>query len=108
MSNRIPARGRVYLIDLGEVGHKPFLVVSNNGRNMRMQSFLAVRVTTSEKPPLDSIVRLDRADQPLVGSVLCDELHTFYRDEIVKEWGALSPTTLVRVNTGLRAALALL
>ncbi|WP_331773363.1 type II toxin-antitoxin system PemK/MazF family toxin (plasmid) [Embleya sp. NBC_00888] len=108
MSTLIPTRGRVYLIAGDEeIGPKPFLVVSNNARNQRLDGFLAVRLTTSPKPDLASIIVLDPADRPLVGRVLCDDLHTIFRDEIVKDMGGLTPHTLQRVGVGLRAALAL-
>ena len=98
-------RGRIYYADLG-VGDKPYLVVSNNGRNRRLGSALVVRITTSEKPPLDSIVQLSPQD-PLVGRVLCDDINVLYADEVKRDGGALSMPTMVRVAAGLRAALAI-
>ncbi len=55
------------MADLGK-GDKPFLVVSNNARNAKLDDCLAVRVTTSHTPDLASIVELTAAD-PLVGRV---------------------------------------
>lgn len=108
VSTSTPSRGHVYLIaDDEEIGPKPFLVVSNNARNQRLDNFLAVRLTASVKPELATIVELDSADRPLVGRVLCDDLHTLFRDEILKEMGGLSSHTLLRVNAGLCAALTL-
>jgi mRNA interferase MazF len=86
---------------------KPWLVVSNNARNASgLGTVLAVRITTSNKPALDSIVELDRSD-PLVGRVLCDDITYLYADELEELAGALSPSTMMRVDNGLRAALAL-
>jgi mRNA interferase MazF len=101
-----PVRGLVYRADLG-YGLKPFLVVSNNARNQRLPSCLAVRITTTPKPELPSIVKLGAADHPLVGSVLCDDIVVLYTDEIAERVGALSPRTMMQVAAGLRAALAL-
>ena len=102
-----PVRGRVYWADLGH-GEKPWLVVSNNGRNRALGSVLAVRVTTtSTGPDIPTIVPLAPAD-PLVGRVLCDDLVQVYRDEIRREAGALTRQTMARVDGGLRAALSLL
>ena len=98
-------RGRVYYADLG-AGDKPYLVVSNNGRNRQLGSALVVRITTSAKPPLDSVVQLSPQD-PLVGRVLCDDINVLYADEVKREGGALSLPTMVRVAAGLRAALAI-
>lgn len=101
----IPARGRVYRADLG-YGLKPFLIVSNNRRNNALDSALAVRLTTSPKPELTSIVPLGPAD-PLVGRVLCDDIVPIYRDELKEDLGALSRETMTAVAAGLSAALGL-
>ena len=96
------------MVDLGPEagGDKPFLVVSNNARNSRLGSCLAVRITTSKKPPLASIVELDARD-PLVGRVLCDDITLIYRDELRRDVGALALSTMTAVAAGLRSALAL-
>jgi mRNA interferase MazF len=103
----IPARGRVYMADLGEgYGDKPFLVVSNNARNSKLPDCLAARITTSVKPEIPSIVDLSQND-PLVGRVLCDDLVKLYRDELKRDVGALSAQTMARVRAGLCHALAI-
>ncbi|HEY3687229.1 MAG TPA: type II toxin-antitoxin system PemK/MazF family toxin [Streptosporangiaceae bacterium] len=101
----VPARGRVYYADLG-YGDKPFLVVSNNARNSKLETCLAARITTTKKPELTSIVELTPEDR-LAGRVLCDDLATLYRDELKRDAGALCGRTMMRVADGLRAALAL-
>lgn len=98
-------RGRVYYADLG-ADDKPYLVVSNNRRNQQLGSALVVRITTSTKPRLDSIVELSPQD-PLVGRVLCDNINVLYADEVKRDAGALTQATMMRVGAGLRAALAL-
>ncbi len=101
-------RGRVYYAVTDErVGEKPFLVVSNNGRNRALKSALVVRVTTSDKPVLASIVELAHEDQPMHGRVLCDDIFELWPDEVTRDAGALSQRTMMRVADGLRAALAL-
>lgn len=87
-------------------GEKPYLVVSNNRRNRQLHNVLAVRITTSVKPALESIIELS-PDDPLVGRVLCDDLIQLWPDEVSREMGALGPDTMRRVDTGLRAALGL-
>jgi len=101
----VPVRGRVYMADIG-AGRKPWLVVSNNARNRALSDCLAVRLTTSVKPDLPSIVQLSSAD-PLVGRVLCDDIALLYREDLDEERGALSPGTMLKVAAGLRIALAL-
>jgi mRNA interferase MazF len=98
-------RGRVYLADLGN-GEKPFLVVSNNARNTKLDDCLAVRITTSPKPDIASIVPLTPAD-PFVGRVLCDDITPVYRDELKRDVGALSVATLAQVAVALRFALSI-
>lgn len=106
MPDIIPVRGLVYRADLG-YGLKPFLVVSNNARNQKLQDCLVVRLTTTQKPELASIIKLGPADAPLVGFVCCDDISPLYREEIKEQVGALSTGTMMRVAAGLRAALAL-
>ena len=101
----IPVRGRIYMADIG-AGRKPWLVVSNNARNRALPDCLAVRLTTSVKPEMASIVQLSPAD-PLVGRVLCDDIALLYREDLEEERGALSPATMIKVAAGLRIALAL-
>ncbi|GAB2915583.1 MULTISPECIES: type II toxin-antitoxin system PemK/MazF family toxin [unclassified Streptomyces] len=106
MSNApTPIRGRVYMADIGN-GRKPWLVVSNNARNRALQDCLAVRLTTSTKPELPTIIELGSAD-PLVGRALCDDVALLYRTDLEEDRGALSPQTMMKVSAGLRAALAL-
>lgn len=93
------------MADLGH-GEKPWLVVSNNARNMRLQDVVAVRITTSVKSELPSIVPLAKGD-PLAGRVLCDDLTNLYRDEIKRDVGALSQATMLLVSAALRHALAI-
>jgi mRNA interferase MazF len=93
------------MADIGN-GRKPWLIVSNNARNRALQDCLAVRLTTSVKPDLPTIIELGSAD-PLVGRVLCDDTALLYREDLEEDRGALSPQTMMKVAAGLRAALAL-
>ena len=103
-----PVRGRVYgAIIREDLGEKYYLVVSNNRRNRALADVLVVRLTTSPKPALPTIVDMVAADAPLVGRVLCDDIEALYKDEITREIGALSVGTMRRVDSGLAAALSL-
>ena len=100
-------RGQVYWATFDErIGEKPWLVVSNNQRNARLGSALVVRVTTSPKPPLASIVELTHED-PLAGRVLCDDITVLYSDEPYRLAGTLSQGTMRAVDAALKVALAL-
>lgn len=99
------ARGRIYRADIG-YGLKPFLVVSNNRRNAQLQDVLAIRLTTSVKPEMPSIVVLDPAD-PMGGRALCDDVVPLFKDEIKEDLGAVTRATMQRVSRGLAHALSL-
>lgn len=100
-------RGRVYAAKLEHVdGEKYYLVVSNNRRNERLPQVLAVRLTTSPKPSVPSIVELDEPGV-FCGRVCCDDIESLWPDEVTREMGAISRRAMMRVDEGLRAALAL-
>jgi mRNA interferase MazF len=105
---RSPLRGEVYFIDLGSsIGRKPFVVVSNNLRNTKLGSVIAIRITTSGKRAYVPTVVPLRSNDPLVGFALCDDIELFDRDELGEHRGALGPATMRDVGQGLRVALGL-
>jgi mRNA interferase MazF len=102
----IPARGQVYRVNIG-FGPKPWLVVSNNQRNRKLSSLLAVRITTTDKhAALPTLVRLGQ-DDPRTGYVNTDDLQQLGRDELGELLGSVAPATVLRVNEALRIVLAL-
>jgi mRNA interferase MazF len=98
-------RGRLYFVDTVD-GDKPYLVVSSNARNRALDSTLAVRITTSRKPALPSVVELGPHD-PLVGRALCDDIGEVFDVDVRRDAGAVTPDTMRRVERGLHAALGL-
>lgn len=102
----IPVRGRIYRADLG-FGLKPFLIVSNYNRNRNLQDALAVRLTTSAKPVIPTVIEMTSADPMQGGRILCDDIVAIYRDELKEDLGALSRATMTAVDAGLKAALSL-
>lgn len=101
------ARGRVYAALLTHIGaEKYFVVVSNNRRNRHFGQVLAVRITTTPKPLLPSVVELGESEV-VRGRVVCDDIVELYPDEVRRDLGALSRATMARVGGGLRAALDL-
>ncbi|TLP57911.1 hypothetical protein [Microbispora triticiradicis] len=71
-----------------------------------MPSFLAVRITTSRKPPLPSIIELTAGDL-VAGRVLCDDIGVLYREDLRRDLGSLSLRTMMRIGQGMRHAPAL-
>lgn len=100
-------RGQIYWVDLG-AGEKPWVVVSNNPRNRKLDSVLAVRATTTPKPGIPTAVPFGAAD-PLVGSILADDITQIFHDEITngRPAGSLSPATVIQLNKALAIALGL-
>ena len=103
-----PVRGRVYMAAFDDAGvvEKPYVVVSNNGRNNRLSDVVGVRITTTAKKEIATVIPLG-PDDPLVGSVLCDTIVLIYKNELKRDVGALSRATMIKVADGLRAALSL-
>jgi mRNA interferase MazF len=92
--------------DIGLGEPKLFAVASNNSRNAHLPQVLAVRLTTSPKPALPSIIELGHPEA-FVGRAVCDDIVELYESEIVSVVGALSPIAMRAVGRGLSAALAL-
>ncbi|MDP2012833.1 MAG: type II toxin-antitoxin system PemK/MazF family toxin [Actinomycetota bacterium] len=100
-------RGRIYAAVIPPLeAEKYFLVVSNNQRNAALPQALAVRLTTSSKPQLASIIELS-SQEPFTGRALCDDIVELYEDEVRRDLGAVSPQTMLSIGLGLRAALGI-
>lgn len=101
-------RGTIYAATLSHIQQeKLFVVVSNNGRNRQLQNALAVRITTTQKPPnISSIVEIDHGE-PVHGRVCCDDIELLYPDECRQSAGAFSRNMMRKIEGGLRAALAI-
>ncbi|WP_020501164.1 type II toxin-antitoxin system PemK/MazF family toxin [Sciscionella marina] len=99
-----PLRGQVYWADLG-YGRKPWLIISNNGRNRRLSDVLAVRVTTTPRE-LPTWVPLTHED-PVTGMVNTDNIETLSKDELGDYAGTLCSGTLMKVNNALLISLAI-
>ncbi|XAS66539.1 type II toxin-antitoxin system PemK/MazF family toxin [Micrococcaceae bacterium Sec5.7] len=100
-------RGEVYLIEpSGIEENKYYLVVSNNARNSHLGTALMVRITTSVKPEIASIIILPHGEC-VSGRVLCDDIEEVWSDQVVRRIGALSISTMAAVNEALKSALGL-
>lgn len=111
MSAKTPAitRGRIYLAPLGDEAdaeNKFWLCVSNNTRNPRLDEFLAVRMTSTRRPKLSTWVALGPEDKPWV-AVACDDLGPIWRDQVIKDAGALTVVAMRRVERALLVVLGI-
>jgi mRNA interferase MazF len=96
-------RGQVFRVDLGH-GAKPWVVVSNNARNRNLETVVAARITTTDRQAnIPTVVALSPSD-PLVGSVVVDDLVQLYRDELSRQLGALTPATMSQISQALTIA----
>jgi mRNA-degrading endonuclease toxin of MazEF toxin-antitoxin module len=104
-------RGTVWEVDLPDVGLKPAVIVSYNGRNRSKFDYVhMVRISTAPpKRDFPTIIPLSAADHlsGLTGAVRCDDLTPVSKDLIRRRLGALSPDTMRRVGEGLSIVLAL-
>ncbi len=100
-------RGRVYrALPVGFTIDHYFVVVSNNARNRALPSVLAVRLTTSPKPTIPSIVEIPTHERR-GGRAVCDDIYELWDDEVREDVCAFSTRTMAAVDDGLRAALSL-
>jgi mRNA interferase MazF len=105
----IITRGRTYLAPLGTYGaadNNYWLCVSNNIRNPRLDEFIAVRMTSTRKPQLSTWVSLTSQDKPWV-SVACDDLGPIWKDQVIKDAGALSAAAMRKVDQALLRVLGI-
>ena len=102
-------RGRIYLAPLGDEAdaeNKFWLCVSNNSRNPRLEEFIAVRMTTTRRPQLSTWVSLGPEDKPWVG-VACDDLGPIWKDQVIKDAGALTAPAMRKVERALLLVLGI-
>ncbi|TWD73467.1 mRNA interferase MazF [Kribbella amoyensis] len=99
-------RSQVVRASIGSDEPKLFVVVSNNRRNEHLPQVLTVRLTTSAKPAIPSIVELGHPEI-FVGRAVCDDIVEIYQDEVIGVVGALSIQAMSGINKGLAAALGM-
>lgn len=99
-------RGNIVVADLAwvDAGEKHYLIVSNNRRNRALGSALALRLTTSNKPDIPSIVEIPHSERGYVGKVLCDDVYEIWEDEPKRQSGSFSPEFMLSINEGIRNA----
>ena len=101
-------RGSLYAAKLEHIAtEKYFLVVSNNVRNRQLGTALAVRLTTTPKPQLDSIVEMSPKTHSMGAESCATTSSSCSADEVRTHLGTLTPETMAKVDSGLKAALEL-
>ena len=113
-------RGELYWAELAprsgseQSGHRPVVVVSNDGFNQApgWRSVIVVPVSTSESQAKrgPSTVLLSRGSVGLERDsvVICHQITTLDRSKLTKRIGELSAAELGQVEAGIKAALELI
>lgn len=95
MENKI-YRGEIYYIYETEVsgneqaGGRPGIIISNDVGNEHSQVVIVVYLTTREKKPLPTHVKINTADKP--STALCEQIETVYKGRIGKYIGQITDT----------------
>jgi mRNA interferase MazF len=110
-------RGDVFWADLRprsgseQRGRRPVIVVSTDGFNLTptWRSVIVVPVSTSEaqarRGPTAVALSAGAGGLPKGGTAICHQVTTVDRAKLMDRLGALSPSALAAVESGLRAAL---
>ncbi len=89
------------------MGRKPWLVVSANAHNRKLDSVIAVRLTTTMKNrDIPTVVELGHND-PLDGCILASTLMQVRREWFADNAGALAPATMRQVEEAIQLTLGL-
>lgn len=95
MENKI-YRGEIYYIYETEVsgneqaGGRPGIIISNDVGNEHSPVVIVVYLTTREKKPLPTHVKINAADKP--STALCEQIETVYKGRIGKYIGQITDT----------------
>lgn len=100
-------RGQVVQAHIGLDEPKLLVVVSNNGRNRSLDTVLGVRVTTTPPRRSQASIVAIPDGEGVHGWARCDDIEWIEQEGVLKVVTALSPNTMLAINTGLRSALAL-
>jgi len=100
-------RGQIVQAHIGLAEPKLLVVVSNNRRNQHLNTMLGVPLTTTPpRVPQVSIVPIPEGEG-VYGWARCDDIEWVEEEGVLRVVSALSPATMLAINSGLRAALAL-
>ncbi len=115
MSGPPPRRGEVWFADLSPTrgheqrGTRPVLVLSIDGFNGGPAGLVTVLPVTSTVRPVPSHVPVEPPEGGLAArsAILADQVRTIARERLVRRSGAVSRTTLCRVEEVVRILLGL-
>ena len=108
-------KGQVYFADLPtDLGHiqsgkRPVVIVQNNIGNEFSQTVIVATLTTQMKKIHQPTHVIINGVPPLIknGQVLCEQLYTLNKDQLVTYIGELKPVDILRVDLALKISLGL-
>ena len=104
-------RGEIYYIMPGEAigceqyGGRPGIIVSNEMNNRYSRTVEVVFLTTREKKPLPTHVRINSAKYP--STALCEQITTVAKERLADYVGKLSSEEEQALNAALMVSIAL-
>ena len=104
-------RGEIYYIMPGEAigceqyGGRPGIIVSNEMNNRYSRTVEVVFLTTREKRPLPTHVRINSAKYP--STALCEQITTVAKERLAEYIGKLSTEEEQALNAALMVSIAL-
>lgn len=110
MENKV-YRGEIYYIHETEVtgneqaGGRPGIIISNDVGNEHSPVVIVVYLTTREKKPLPTHVKINSAEKP--STALCEQIETVYKGRIGKYIGQITDTEQKNLDKALAVSIGI-
>ena len=110
MENKV-YRGEIYYIHETEVsgneqaGGRPGIIISNDVGNEHSPVVIVVYLTTKEKKPLPTHVKINTAEKP--STALCEQIETIYKGRIGKYIGQITDTEQKNLDKALAVSIGI-
>lgn len=110
MENKV-YRGEIYYIYETEVtgneqaGGRPGIIISNDVGNEHSSVAIVVYLTTREKKPLPTHVKINSAEKP--STALCEQIETVYKGRIGKYIGQITDTEQKNLDKALAVSIGI-
>ena len=110
MENKV-YRGEIYYIHETEVsgneqaGGRPGIIISNDVGNEHSPVVIVAYLTTREKKPLPTHVKINTAEKP--STALCEQIETIYKGRIGKYIGQITDTEQKNLDKALAVSIGI-
>lgn len=110
MENKV-YRGEIYYIYETEIsgneqaGGRPGVIISNDVGNEHSPVVIVVYLTTREKKPLPTHVKINSAEKP--STALCEQIETIYKGRIGKYIGQITDTEQKNLDKALAVSIGI-